>query len=185
MVTKTKRLFLSGLFISVVMLLSSCTLITDLEIYKLDPSDKTNVMLNDNNISVSVQLRVTGGAKLYIPIFYQKYIEKDPYRVLITIDGDIDDIEIIQSKALINQGEEAHVFNLSRTDFEYSPLSDGTPYFYLKKERYLDYPWEKISEVEFIFEFYGIKNGIKTKYQARKTFKPEFESFITNDAMSI
>jgi len=176
------KIFCLG-FISFVMV--GCTLATKFEVYELFPVDNTHVALKTGDVKATLYLDTTEKRKLYIPLIYQKATEKEPYRLAITLSGNIDKIEVIQARIDINLGEEKKVFNLNRTDFEYSPLSDGTPYFYLKTDRHLDYPWEKISEVEFIFEFYGIKNGIKTKYQARKTFKPEFESFITNDAMSI
>ena len=173
------------LLIASVFILSGCTLITDLEIYKLVPKDEISIMLKEDNITATGRLIVTGDTKLYIPIFYQKYIEKNPYEILITIYGELDDIEVIQSRISINEGEEEKIYNLTRNDFEYSPLSDRRPFFYLKKETYLDYPWEKIQEVELIFEFYGIKDNQKTRYLAKKVFKPEYKSLITNDAMSI
>jgi len=184
LVTKTKRLFLRGLFISVVMLLSSCTLITNLETYKLVSNYQSESWEKQENVSVSISLRTTVKRKYLIPLIYKKSIQKDPYWVLIYIKG-LKDIEIIQAKVKLNSGKEERIFKITRDDFEYSPLSDGTPYFFLKTKTYLDYPWKKIKDAEVVLEFYGIKNGIKTKYQARKIFKPEFESFITNDAMSI
>lgn len=169
----------------ILFVMAGCTIATKVEVYELFPVDNTHVALKTSDIKATLYLDATEKRKIYFPLIYQKAIEREPYRLAITLSGNIDNIEIIQANTHINLEKEKKVFPLSKEDFEYSPLSDGMPYFYLKTDTYLDYPWEEIKEIEFIFEFYGIKDGVKTKYQARKIFKPEYKSFITNDTISI
>ncbi len=170
-----------------VVLLSGCTVVTRFETYELSPEDNSRraSLSQRGDIKVTLYLQVTEKRKLVFPLIYQKSIEKEPYRVAITIGGDLEDIEIIQSKITINVGEQEKILALTRQDFEYSPYSDGAPYFYLKPNTYFDYPWKDIKEVEFIFEFYAIKNGVKTRYLARKIFKPVYKTLLDSDAMSI
>lgn len=170
--------------LSVLVLISGCTFITKLEIHRLVPLDGYQALVQAESVSVVSYLETTSKEKLIFPLIYKIATLKNPYRVVIYIKG-LKEIEILQAKIILNQGEEEKIFNLTRNDFEYSPLSDGTPYFYLKTRTFLDYPWEKIKEAEVIFEFNGIKDGVKTHYIAKKIFKPEFESLITNDALSI
>jgi hypothetical protein len=165
--------------------LSGCTAVTRFEVYELLPVDNDHVSLRTEDIVATLYLDTTDIRKLYVPLIYQKETQKEPYRVMITIEGDLTDIEIVGASIKINSGVKNVEVFMNRDDFEYKPLSDGTPYFYLKTDKYLDYPWKDIKEVEVVFDFFGIKDGQKTKYQARKIFKPHFESELTNDAMSV
>ena len=110
-------------------------------------------------------------------------MEKEPYRIFISVRGYIDDIEPISAKYSINKQNFVDI-EIKKANWGKTIWDDGEVKFYINTN-YLNTPWKDIEEVEFIFEFYGIKESTKTKYMAKKIFKPEFKSFITNDAMSI
>ena len=165
--------------------LVGCTAVTKFETYKLSPVDNSRVALHVEDVEVTLYLDATEKRKLFFPLVYQKAIEKEPYRIAITIEGNLKDIEIVELIIQINSGIKNEIVRINRDSFENSPLPRELSYFYLKTDKYLNYPWKDIQEVEVIFDFYGIKDGQKTRYQARKIFKPHFESFFTNDAMSV
>ncbi len=180
-------MFLKSIVLLGILLLSGCTVVTKFETYELSPESNRYLatLSQDGKVEVALYLHGTEKRKLVFPLIYQKAIEKEPYRFAIAINGDLEDIEIIQSKIIINLGEQEKTFVITRQDFEYLLRSDGTLRFYLKPDLYLDYPWKDIKEVEFIFEFYAIKNGVKTRYLARKIFKPVYKTLLDSDAMSI
>lgn len=78
----------------------------------------------------------------------------------------------------VNQGKKIINIKPEGSDFASSLLTDGTPYHYLKTDYFVGVEWEDIEEVEIELEFYGVKDGIETKYLAKKKFKPEFKKAI-------
>ncbi len=173
------------LIISSIFLLSGCALVTRINCYAVCPIDENYSMIQSEDLSVTGELEITEKRKLFFPLIYEKSIWKGPYRLRLIIKGNVDDIEIISSKIIFNLGEQERILDLSKNDFEYEPLPDGTPLFYLKTHTDLDYPWKDIKEVDFIFEFYSIKNGIKTRYLAKKNFKPCFETMLIFDKYKV
>ena len=166
--------------------LVGCTAATKFEVYKLEPNDNTYQALKDDKITVDMYLSGTEKRKVYVPLIYQKAVEKEPYLVMITVEGDkLGGVEVIESKIRIKTEKEEKYVAIDFKNFKNYRLINETPYFCPEIYKYLDYPWKDIQEVEVIFDFYGIKDGQKTRYQARKIFKPHFESFLTNDAMSV
>jgi hypothetical protein len=178
-----RRIFLIGLLVFFSYFLLGCMLVTKFETYSLEPESDLNIGLETDDVTVSLYLDATRKWKLYFPFIFDKTVERNPYRIAIIIKKLID-IEIIQCKIRLNDGKEERVFNLTRQDFEYGLQLDGTPYFAIRPDIYLDDEWESIKEAELIFEFYGIKEGQKTHYMAKKIFKPKFEVLFTNLSMS-
>lgn len=169
-----KRFFLLGVLVFISYFLLGCILVTKFETYSLEPESDSRVALKSNDVEVALYLNPTQKWKLYFPFIFDKIIGRNPYHIAIYIQG-LTDIEIIQCKTRLNDGEEERVFSLTQQDFGCDPLSDGRPYCYLKTAVFLEDEWESIKEAEVIFEFYGIKEGQKTHYMAKKIFKPKFE----------
>jgi hypothetical protein len=149
-------------------------LVTKFETYGLEPESDLNIGLETDDVTVSLYLDATRKWTLYFPFIFDKTVERNPYRIGIFVEK-LTDIEIIQCKIILNDGKEERVFNLTREDFKYRPLPDGTPYFAIRPDIYLEDEWESIKEAEVIFEFYGVKEGQKTHNMAKKIFKPKFE----------
>ena len=168
--------FYKILLVFIALSISGCSLVTKFEVYKLNPEDKTHIALKEDDVEVDLYLDASEKKRIVFPLIYQKTLYKEPYRIFVSVIGNIDGLEPLEIRYSVNK-RPYNILKQDQIDWKKSKRKDGLSR-YITEVNYLNYSWKNIQEVKIEFEFYGTKDGIKTKYLAKKIFKPEFKKAI-------
>jgi len=182
---RLKQLLKTVLLSCILFFITGCTLATKFEIYELWPNNGSPVSLTKDDIEVRLYLYPTETRQLILPLIYQKSKYNTPFRLVIHVDGNFEEIEPVMANCVINVNEKPLNYLITRTDFK-KKVKNNRTMFRINPDKYqLDFPGEQIEFVEFEFEFYVVNGKKRKKYRATNTFYPKVKKYITNDAMSI